>query len=80
MNDSATKRISAIRIKLASIICDQLNREYNDSSKEKLVLILSKIGIGNVYNLIYDYAEKHPDSCDAIRALANFDRKESIDY
>ena len=80
MNESATKRISSIRIKLASIICDQLNREYNDVTKEKLVLILSKIGIGNVYNLVYDYADKHPNSCDGIRAIANFDKKESIEF
>ncbi|MBP5470751.1 MAG: HEAT repeat domain-containing protein, partial [Candidatus Riflebacteria bacterium] len=52
----------------------------NDNNNEKLIYILSKIGIGNVYNLVYDYAVKHPDSRYAIKAIANFDKKESIDF
>ncbi len=80
MNELAYKRISSIRIKLASIICDQINKEYDVTCKEKLIYNLSKIGIGNVYNLIYDFAVKNPNSRYAIKAIANFDRKESIEF
>ena len=80
MNELAYKRISSIRIKLASIICDQINKDYDDICKGKLIYILSKIGIGNAYNLIYDFSTKHPENRDAINAIANFDRKESIEF
>ena len=80
MNESAQKLISETKIKLASAICRQINGKYTKESKGKLIYILSKIGIGNVYKIVYEYARMHPENCDALSALSCFDRKESIDF
>ena len=80
MKESAYKRISEIRIKLASLICEQLNGKYNKESKGKLLSVLAKIGINNVYNLVYEYTSTHMDNIDAIIALSKFDKKETIEF
>lgn len=80
MKESAYKRISEIRIKLASLICEQLNGRYDAESKGKLLAILANIGINNVYNLVYEYSSTHMDNIDAIVALSRFDRKETIEF
>lgn len=80
MRESAYKRISELRIKLATIICDKLNGKFEQKSKDKLINILAKIGISNYYPIVYEYATNHEESCDAISALAQFDVKETFDY
>ncbi len=80
MKESAYKRISELRVKIASIVCDKLNSKFEQKSKDKLINILAKIGISNYYPIVYDYATKHEESCDAISALAQFDIKETFDY
>ena len=80
MKEAAYRHISELRVKIASIICDKLNGKFTNESKGKLIHILSKIGISNYYQTIYDYANKHPESCDAIVALSLFDVKETVDY
>ncbi|MBQ2594014.1 MAG: HEAT repeat domain-containing protein, partial [Candidatus Riflebacteria bacterium] len=80
MKESAYRRISELRVKLATIICEKLNDKFSNESKGKLIHILAKIGISNYYKIIYDYANKNPESCDAIVALSLFDVKETVDY
>jgi HEAT repeat protein/TolA-binding protein len=80
MKESAYRRISELRVKLAAIICEKLNGKFTNESKSKLIHILAKIGISNYYKIIYDYANKNPESCDAIVALSLFDVKETVDY
>ena len=80
MKESAQKHISETKIKLASAICRQINGKYTKESKGKLIYILSKIGISNVYKIVYEYARMHPENSDALLALSCFDRKESIDF
>ena len=80
MKELAHKYISQTKNKLVDLISEQLTKKYDEKSKGKLIYILSKINTANVYNMIYDYAENHPESCEAIKALANFDNKESIEY
>ena len=80
MKESAQKRISETKIKLASAICKQINGKYTKESKGKLIYILSKIGISSVYKIVYEYAKMHPENSDALLALSLFDRKESIDF
>lgn len=80
MKESAYRRISELRVRLAAIIYEKLSGKYTDESKGKLIHILAKIGISNYYQVIYDFANKHPENCDAILALSLFDVKESIDY
>ena len=80
MKESAYKRISETRIKLASLICEQINGNYSDEVKGKLISILANIGINNVFSLILEYVSNHLDNTDAIIAISKFDRKESIDF
>lgn len=80
MKESAYKRISELRIKIATTICNKLNEKFDKNSQGKLIHILAKIGISNYYKVIYDYANKNPESCEAIVALSLFDVKESVDY
>ena len=80
MKESAYRRISETRVKLAASIYEKLNGKFNIESKGKLIHILAKIGISNYYQVIYDFANKNPDNCDAIVALSLFDIKESINY
>lgn len=80
MKESAYRRISELRVRLASIIYEKLNGKFTNESKGKLIHILAKIGISNYYQVIYDYASKNPESCDAIIALSLYDVKESVDY
>ena len=80
MKESAYRRVSELRVRLASIICEKLNGNFDNKSKGKLIHILSKIGISNYYQIVYDYANKNPESCDAIIGLSLFDVKETIDY
>ena len=80
MKESAYRHISELRVKLATIICEKLNGKFSTESKSKLIYILAKIGISNYYKIIYDYANKNPESCDAIVALSLFDVKETVDY
>ena len=80
MKESAQKRISETKIKLASAICKQINGKYTKESKGKLIYILSRLGISNVYKIVYEYAKMHPENSDALLALSLFDRKESIDF
>ena len=80
MKESAYRRISELRVKLAAIVCEKLNGKFSNESKGKLIHILAKIGISNYYQIIYDYANKNPESCDAIVALSLYDVKETVDY
>ena len=80
MKESAQKRISETKIKLASAICKQINGKYTKESKGKLIYILSRLGISSVYKIVYEYAKMHPENSDALLALSCFDRKESIDF
>ena len=80
MKESAYRHISELRVKLAATIYEKLSGKYSDESKGKLIHILAKIGISNYYQVIYDFANKHPENCDAIVALSLFDVKETVDY
>ena len=60
MKESAYKHIAETKIKLASAICRQINGKYTKESKGKLIYILAKMGIPNVYKIIYEYAKKTP--------------------
>ena len=80
MKESAYKNIAETKIKFASAICKQINGKYTKESKGKLIYILAKLGIPNVYKIVYEYAKKHPENSDVLLALSYFDRKESIDF
>ena len=80
MKESTYRRISEIRIKIASVIYEKLSGKFDKESKGKLIYLLSKLGIGNYYQVVYDYANKNPESCDAILGLSLYDVKETIDY
>lgn len=80
MNELTYKTIADTQLKFATAICEQLEGKYEDSDKGKLIDILADMRIKSTLPKIYEFAQKHPEDCNAITAISKFNEKEIIGY